>query len=453
MTNIASPVRPLALPLPQTLPHDPLPERPEARGAVRLGALVLLAFLLALASWSYWAPLTEAAMADGEIRAEGQRRTLSHLEGGIIARIHVREGDRVRAGQTLITLGDTGALADADALRHERWALLAQAARLEAEERDRAAVVFPAALLARTDSVSREAVAGQRRLFAIRRENLQNQRALFEARITQHRASIDALNGGIDAQRIQLSLLEQEEKAASHLLNQGLQRMPAVLALRRSIAMTRGGIASDTGNIAREAASIGEIEQTLRQIDSDFRQLAAEDRQRVDAKLAQNAERLRAAEDVLARRELRAPEAGRVFDLRYVTEGSVIERGAPILDIVPAGDRLVAEVKVQPTDIEMVHGGLTAQVRLTGLVQRNAPYLEGRVSFVAADVTQPNRGAGASYYRAQVTLDPESLKRLDGVDLVAGMPVQVMIKTGERSMFDYLSRPLVNSFNRAFHEP
>lgn len=432
---------------------DHLPGRPDASKAIRLGGLVVCGFIGAFSAWSYWVPLTEAAVAEGEIRVEGQRRTVSHYEGGIIAAIHVREGETVRAGQKLMTLGDASALADVDALRHESWALLAQATRLEAEMAGLSEVKFPQVLQEQTGTVARQAMAGQQRLFEIRRENLANQLALFNAQIAQHRANITALNGTVAAQRTQLSLLEEEERSASQLLERGLQRAPQVLALRRGVAMTRGTIVSEEGNIAREIAAIGEVEQSMLQAKSSFMQLSAEERQSTAAKLALNAERLRAAEDVLSRMEILAPEAGRVFDLRYVTQGAAIERGAPILDIVPADDRLVAEVKVQPADIDTVHVGLTAEIRLTGLTQRNTQYLQGEVSFVAADVSQAERSTDTSHYRAQVTLDPETLDDLGGVELLAGMPVQVMIKTGDRSLFAYLTQPLLLSFNRAFREP
>jgi len=453
MMNSAPPNARNGRPVSQFAVEDTLPERPDAAGASKVGGVVLLAFFGLLAGWSYWAPLTEAAVAEGEIRVEGQRRTVSHLEGGIIAAIHVREGDTVRAGQKLMTLGSAATLADAEALRQENWALLAQIARLAAEMTGLENVVFPQALAEQAHPVAREAMAGQERLFEIRRENLGNQIALFEARIAQHRANIGALTSTLAAQRIQLALLEEEETNATRLFDQGLQRAPQVLALRRAVAMTRGTVASEEGNIARESASIGEIEQSMRQAVSNFMQLAAEERQSTEAKLALNAERLRAAEDVLSRMDVLAPEAGRVFDLRYVTKGAAVEPGAPLLDIVPTGDRLVAEVKVQPADIDTVHVGLTAEIRLTGLTQRDAPYLQGQVSFVAADVTQPERTTDASHYRAQVALERETLESLGDVRLVAGMPVQVMIKTGERSLFAYLTQPLLNSFNRAFREP
>lgn len=442
-----------AQPVPYFVFDAPPPETPDASKAIRFGGVVFLSFFGFFAAWSYWAPLTEAAVAEGEIRVEGQRRTVSHFEGGIIAAIHVREGETVQAGQRLMTLGDSSALADVEALRHENWALMAQAGRLEAEMAGLTQVTFPVALVSQSHSVAQEAMAGQQRLLEIRRENLANQLALFEARIGQHRANIDALKGTVAAQRIQLSLLQKEERNASQLRDQGLQRLPQVLALRRGVAMTEGTIVSEQGNIARESASIGEVEQSMLQAKSNFMKLAAEERQSTEAKLALNAERLRAAEDVLSRLEIRAPETGRVFDLRYVTEGAAVERGAPILDIVPTSDRLVAEVKLQPSDVDTVQVGLTAEIRLTGLTQRNAPYLQGQVSFIAADVTQGVRAADTSHYRAQVTFDQGAIEQLDKVELRAGMPVQVMIKTGERSLFAYLTQPLLSSFNRAFREP
>ena len=162
-------------------------------------------------------------------------------------------------------------------------------------------------------------------------------------------------------------------------------------------------------------------------------------------------ERLRAAHDVALRRDILAPEDGTVLNLRLFNIGAVVRPGDPVLDLVPSHDRLVAEVNVQPFDIDVVHVGLQAEVRLPAFKQRLVPYLHGHVTFVAQDVTMDDR-TRATYYRAQILIDPEQLARLPGVHLVPGMPVEAMIQIGERSFMRYITQPIRDSFTRAFRE-
>lgn len=432
----------------------PIPEsppRPRTRGTILFGFAAMAVFFGAFAAWSAFAPLSEAAIAPGMIKVEGTRRTVQHLEGGIVREILVRDGDRVRAGQPLLRLDDIRAGADLETLRSQRWALLAQDARLQAELDDARAIAFPAELRSAAEPRAQDAMDGQRAVFEARRASLVSQVSVQEARIGQQEAIIAGATGQIRAQRQQLELIRQEEEMTRTLVQQGLQRLPTLLALQRTAAALEGQGEDLRGQIDRAGQVIAEARNTIASIVSQRRQEVAAEQREARTRLAEVEERLRAAEDVAVRRDILAPEDGTVLNLRLFTIGAVVRPGDPVLDLVPAQDRLVAEVNVQPGDIDVVHAGLQAEVRLPAFKQRLVPYLHGHVTFVAQDVTVDDR-TRSSYYRVHILIDQDQLERLPGVQLVPGMPVEAMIQIGERSFLRYITQPIVDSFTRAFRE-
>ncbi|MBP0463235.1 HlyD family type I secretion periplasmic adaptor subunit [Roseomonas sp. PWR1] len=439
-------------PVQLTLPRVPeTPQRPGTRGTVLFGFLAMVVFFGAFAAWSIFAPLTEAAIAPGMIKVEGTRRTIQHLEGGIVREILVRDGDRVVAGQTLMRLDDIRAGTDLEALRSQRWSFMAQDARLAAELDDRADIAFPADILAAEEPRAMDAMAGQRAVFEARRASLVSQVAVQEARIGQQEAMIAGATGQLRAQRAQLELIRREEEITRGLVQQGLQRLPTLLALQRSAAALEGQGEELQGQMERAQQTIAEARNTIAGIVSQRRQEAAAERRDIRTRLAEVEERIRAAQDVAQRRDIVAPEAGTVLNLRLFNLGAVVRPGDPVMDLVPVQDRLIAEVTVQPFDIDVVHVGLQAEVRLPAFKQRLVPYLHGHVTFVAQDVTIDERSR-ASYYRVHILIDAEQLDRLQGVQLVPGMPVEAMIQIGERSFLRYMTQPIVDSFARAFRE-
>lgn len=447
------------VPRPERLPAVELtvPQAPEAashprtRGTVLFGFAAIGLFFGAFAAWSALAPLSEAAIAPGMIKVEGTRRTIQHLEGGIVREIMVRDGDRVQAGQVLVRLDDIRAGADFETLRSQRWSFLAQDARLTAELEDRTEVSFPADLRAATEPRAMDAMAGQRAVFDARRAALISQVAVHEARIGQQDAIIAGATGQLRAQRLQLDLIRREEEITRGLVRQGLQRLPTLLALQRTAAALEGQGEDLQGQLDRAAQAIAEARSTIASIVGQRRQEVAAEQREIRTRLAEVEERLRAAQDVAVRRDIMAPEDGTVLNLRLFNIGAVVRPGDPVLDLVPSNDRLVAEVNVQPFDIDVVHVGLQAEVRLPAFKQRLVPYLHGHVTFVAQDVTIDER-TRMSYYRAHILIDAEQMARLENVQLVPGMPVEAMIQIGERSFLRYVTQPIRDSFTRAFRE-
>jgi len=432
----------------------PVPEvaaRPRTRGTILFGFVAIALFFGAFVAWSILAPLSEAAIAPGMIKVEGTRRTVQHLEGGIVREILVRDGDRVQPGQVLVRLDDIRAGADLETLRSQRWSLMAQDARLAAELAGAADITFPEVLAASGEPRAADATAGQRAVFEARRASLVSQVSVQEARIGQQEAVIAAATGQLRAQQQQLQLIRDEEEITRGLVRQGLQRLPTLLALQRSAAALEGQGEELRGQVERATQAIAEARGSIASILDQRRQEAAAEQRDIRTRLAEVEERLRAAQDVAVRRDIIAPEEGTVLNLRLFTIGAVVRPGDPVLDLVPSQDRLIAEVNVQPFDIDVVHVGLQAEVRLPAFRQRLIPFLHGHVTFVAQDVTIDER-TRQSHYRVNITIDADQLARAEGVQLVPGMPVEAMIQIGERSFLRYITQPIRDSFTRAFRE-
>ncbi|MBL6455938.1 HlyD family type I secretion periplasmic adaptor subunit [Belnapia sp. T6] len=434
-------------------PFDPLLDAPapRTRGVMAVGLLVFLVFVVGGLAWAVFAPLAEASIAPGTIRVEGTRRTIQHLEGGIVREIAARDGDKVQKGQVLMRLDDIQADASLETLRAQRWALMAQDARLNAELTQAREITFPAELLQAANARALDSVAGQRALFEARTASLNSQVQVFQARIDQQQAVIAGARGQLSSTRRQLALIKQEEEMTRGLVNQGLQRLPQLLALQRSFAGLEGSIEDLNGQIDRANGAIAEARKQIQQTVEQRMQDNSQELRDVRGKLAEAEEKLRAAADVVTRRDIVAPEDGTIVNLRIFTLGAVVKPGDPVMDLVPEHDRLVAEVNVQPNDIDVVYPGLRAEVRLPAFKQRLVPYMHGQVTWVAADVTT-NDQTRQQYYRAFVLIDQEQLASLPNVFLTPGMPVEAHIQIGERSFFRYITQPIRDSFHRAFRE-
>lgn len=415
------------------------------------GLVVTLGLFGGFTAWTVMAPLAEATVAPGVIAVEGTRRTVQHLEGGVVRAILVREGDRVRAGQMLVRLDDVMAGTTREALRAQHVALTAQAARLAAEGTGAGALTFPVALQGSGNPRAQEAMAGQTTLFTARRAALDSQLSVMTSREGQSQATIDAARGQIRAAERQRELILQEEAMRQRLVSQGLSRLPELLAVQRGRAGIEGSIEELQGQIARAESALAEIRGQAQSLLDQRQQEVGTEAREVAGRLAEVEERLLAADDVAERRDILAPEDGTVLNLRIATIGGVLRAGDPVLDLVPANDRLVAEVYIQPTDIDAVRTGLMAEVRLPAFRQNLMPYLAGEVIFVAADVTTDPQ-TRATHYRAQILLHPATMDSMPGVFLTPGMPVEAHVMIGTRSFWRYFTQPLRESMRRAFME-
>ncbi len=422
------------------------------RGVTRTGNLLVGCFVLGLGIWSIFASLESAAIAFGTVESESSRKTIQHLEGGIIRKILVADGDVVRAGQILISLEDTKARAEVQSLQGQLWDAMAREARLQAEQHGHERVSFPAKLeMMQNENPSVAAVlAAQQSIFETRRQVFQSQAAVNREKRSQVEKEIEGLRAQESAATRRVEIVREEAATVAILLSKGLERRPRLLNLERETADIEGRRGEIVAQISRAEQVINESQVTLLKLESDRQNEIAQSIREAQNQIFQIRERLQGAEDQLLRTAVRAPEDGVVTELRIHTLGGVIGAGAPLMDLVPRQDRLIVTARVRPEDIDVVRSGLSADVNLLPYNQRRVPPLQGTVTHVSADRLVDKR-TDQPYYAARIRVHP-LIAGINGVQIVPGMPAQVFIKTGSGTVALYALRPLLDSFNNAFRE-
>jgi membrane fusion protein, type I secretion system len=430
---------------------------PPTRGVVLLGLISMAIFIGGFSAWSLFAPLAEAAIAEGVISVEGEHRVIANQEGGTVQELLVHDGDRVRAGQVLMRINDVQASATAETAKAQRWTLLAQLARLDSETAGDSKIRFQPELLAAAGgrgidaARAANAMSVQRALFEARTVGLNSQIAVLQDRIDQQLAVISSAEQQQRATQQQLDLIQREVDVKQTLLSKGLARLSEVIDLQRSQAALNGTLGDLAGQIQRARATIAESRSSMRQTRDQRLQDVSDDRRDARSKLNDTEDNLRAAQDVAVRRDVVAPEDGTILGMRVFNVGAVVKPGDTVMELVPSRDRLVAQVNLSPNDIDVVYPGLNALIRLPAFKQRLVPSLDGRVIFVASDVTTDEK-TKTDYYRVQILVDRDQLDHLPNVHLTPGMPVEASVQLGERSFFHYITQPIRDSFHRAFSE-
>ena len=420
------------------------------RTAVLLGFATIFLFFGGFMGWAAVAPLDSASIAPGVVKVETDRKTVQHLEGGIVREINVREGDHVRAGEVLIRLDDTQPRASLDLLHVRMMAAIALDARLVAERDGRHIVTRPIRLRnGADDATAGEIIDAQIRIFDARRKTMSNQIAILEQRIAQFAEEINGLNGQIGAEERQIALLDQEIKSMAELVAKGIAPRPPYLELQRRQAELEGMRSQNLARVAQVRQSIGETRLQIAGLRTARTDEVVQQLRDTQAEQFDLAERIRSARDILRRTEIRAPIDGKIVALKVHTPGGVIGPGEPLLDLVPSDDRLVIDARVDPRDIDVVHAGLRALVRLTAFNQRNLPPLEGIVTSVSADRLSDER-TGQAYYLVRV--EPDEILEQAHVAIQPGMQAEVMIVTGTRTALESFLNPISRSLNRAFRE-
>lgn len=428
--------------------NDPANIRP----VVVAGFTVIALFFGLFGAWAALAPIDSAAIAPGTVIVETSRKTIQHLEGGIIAEILVHEGDRVETDDILVRLDDTTVRASRDLLVGRLIEALTREARLLAEREDADIIAFPEVELRSLDSDLIEAsVAGQIGILESRRAAMDKSEAVLLQRIAQLNEQILGLGGEIKSEDRQIELLEMELADVRDLVEKGLARRPRLLALERGLAQIEGSRSRNRSAIASSRQAIGETKLRISEQQFVHRSEVLEDLRETQSGLSDVRERLLSADSVLARTLIRSTLEGTVVDLRVHTTGGVIRPGEAILDIVPRNDRLVIEARIDPQDIDVVAPGLLAHIRLTALSRRNDVPLAGTLTSVSADLLQDPQ-TGAVYYLGRVELDPDQDALLNGLILYPGMQAEVMIVTGDNTPLDYLLRPITRSLRRAMRD-
>ena len=420
----------------------------------RLGLFLVIAIFGGLGSWAALAPLSSAALAPGQITVENYRKTIQHLEGGIVDQILVRDGDLVKKDQVLLTLSDTQYRAQLEVLRGQYLITLAREARLVALRDGAAQISFaPDLLKARGDARAEDAMRVQSQTFQARRQAHENEISLYQKQIAQLKAKLR----GLEAQKTSRDLLvrsfEAELRDYQKLLEQGYTEKQTVRDLERRYADSVGNSGELQSNLAAAALQINETELKILQLKKELQREVIQELAEVQATLFELHEKIHALTKTVERTVIRAPEPGKVLGLRVHTLGGVIAPGNPILEIVPQNETLLIEARVSPMDIDRVRAGQSAEVRFSVFKSKDLPRIEGQVTGLSADILTSEDGQNA-YYLARVAVNTEGLDILarQKLELLPGMPAEVLINTGKRTLFQYLADPLSDSFSHALIE-
>jgi HlyD family secretion protein len=426
------------------------------RRSIRLHVIVGLAVVTLLAgglgTWASTQEISGALIAPGQIVVESNVKKVQHPTGGVVGEVRAHDGDVVKAGDIVVRLDDTVTKASLAIVTKSLDALMARAARLEAEQRGLDGIVFPQELLERTnDPDVYNLMKSEIKLFDVRVNGRAGQKAQFRERITQLNEEIAGLLAQEKAKDQEIALVEKELDGVRQLYDQHLVQISRLTTLERDAARLNGERAQYVASRAQAKGKIAETELQIIQVDKDVVSEVSKDLREAKDKIGEFVERKVTAEDQLRRIDIRAPQDGVVEQSNVHTVGGVITAGDTIMLIVPQTDDLQVEAKVNPHDIDKLQVGQKTLLRLSAFNQRTTPELNGVVSRVSPDVTTEQR-TGQSYYTIRVSMPPEEIARLGDVRLIPGMPVEAFVQTGDRTMLSYLMKPLHDQLMRAFRE-
>jgi len=422
------------------------------KGPISSGLIIAALFVGGFGIWGATVPISGAAVASGIVAASGLNQTVDHLEGGLIAEILVAEGQRIKANEPILRLDATRVKSERDRVSNQLLGIEAKIIRARAERDGMETLEFPQLLLDKARELGKS-------------DDLRQQQKEFENRLSRHKSELSVLEqrkqatkdeiAGLEVQKdsetTKLAVIRDELEQKRKLLERGLTPRSQFNALQRAEADSEGRIGALQATIAQRKTSLLEIDkQALRQVASRLEDASGEVNA---AQLQVNdlTEQLLSREDVLSRLVIRAPVDGVVVKLNKNTVGSVVRPGETVVEILPTSSDLIIEARVPPQDIDVVRPGQGANVRFVALNTRTTPEVPASVTYVSADrLVDPD--TRAPYYLARLQLDGELPEPLTRDQIYPGMPVDAFIGTGERTFFEYLARPILDSFNKAFRE-
>jgi len=423
---------------------------PSLRSLVLAGVAAIGVGFGGFGAWAVTARLDNAAVASGIVAVDSKRKTVSHLEGGILKTLLKAEGERVAKDEPLLQLEDARARAELLQLQAKRVGLEAKLARLRAEQTSAKEVDFPDDIERGETPITRSVLRAERTLFKSRAEFLDGKIQIQQRVIEQNKAEADALAAQIDATQRQRELIDDEVKILADLYEKRYAKRSQLVELqtKQSELAGRGGEFAARKAKAEQAVAGANLE--ILSISLERQSEIAGDIQEAQLMLSEVTERIVQAQDVLRRLVVISPQEGIVANIRMRTAGSVIAAGEAILDIVPEHEPLIVEAKVDPRDIDVVRVGALTRVRLSAFNTRLLPPLEAKVTYVAPDQLVDEK-TGIPYFVVRAEINPDSLRDYK-VTMHAGMTAEVFIVNGARRAVDYLFAPFTDSFNRAFRE-
>lgn len=429
-------------------PSDDMPT--SDRGIRRVGMTIVLVTFGLFGTWAAIAPLGNAVYGTGVVTVQSYRKTVQHLEGGIVKELRARDGDTVHKGDPLIILDDGQLSSEYESTRNQLITARAKEARLRAERDD-----LPAIPALKIDGVesdrAREAIDGEAQVFRSRHDARLGEISVQQERIGQLKQQIIGLNDMIGTKVNLEKSYTREITELKDLLRQGFVDNQRLLEQERKLDMLKSEVADHQSTITKTRLQINETEMQIVQTNQKFSSDVAKDLSDVQAQVFDLQEKASALKDRLSRIVIRAPEDGMVLDMKVHTIGGVVSAGTPLLDIVPESSDLVVEAHVSTNDIDRITLGKLTDVRFSAFNSATTPVIQGQVTRISADrLTDEKSGEG--YYLVRVKITDEGLKRLGDRKLQPGMPAEVLINAGERTMLQYLLKPARNMFAKSMIE-
>jgi HlyD family secretion protein len=415
------------------------------------GASALLLFGGTIGLWAAVSPLSGAVVAPGQFVVDTNVKKIQHQTGGIVAVLHVREGQSVKAGDLVLQLDETLTRANLQVIIKQLDEIMARQARLEAERNGGNMVLVPELQARMSNAEVVKSVADEARLLETRRSQREGQRQQLNKRIEQLEEEMSGINAQVVSRDQQVKLLGRELDGLRDLFKRNLVPMTRIMPLEREAANMLGQKGQLVAQKAQSEGKISEIRIQLLQLDIDMQTETGKELRELQAKSAELLERKVAAEDQLKRVDMRSPIDGYVHQLNIHTVGGVISPAEPAMLIVPLNEELQIEARVLPNDIDQIHFGQKAVVKVQAGNQRTTPEIAGTVSRIAADVTREQQ-TGMVYYLVRLSLPMAEVVKLGDLKIMSGMQAESYIQTTQRTPFEYLMKPLTDQFNRAFRE-
>lgn len=424
----------------------------DATAHTRLGWWIVLAGIGGFFLWAMWAPLDKGVPASGTVMVSSNRKVVQHQTGGTVEDILVKEGDRVKAGQVLVRMNDVQAKAAAEMTRVQYFAARAAEARLIAERDGKRSVTFPPELEgARKDPRLEANIALQFQLFSSRQLAIQNELAALEESIAGLKAQVRGLEEARDTQKTQQKILKEQLDDMRELAKEGYVARNRLYDLERTYAQINGSISENLGNIGRTQRQISELSLRRIQRQQEYQKEVRTQLAEVQKEAEALANRLRSLDFELANTQVKAPVDGTVVGMTVFTRGGVVSPGFRMMDVVPSGDPLVVEAQVPVHLIDKVHKDLNVELIFSAFNQNKTPHVPASITQVSADRFVDEK-TGMPYYKIEAQVTPEGKTMLANLQVRPGMPVEVFIKTGERTLMSYLMKPLFDRATTALSE-
>jgi len=420
-----------------------------AKKPIMLGILITAALFLFFGLWAGFAKIESAAIAPGYVKPNSNKKTIQHLEGGIIEKILVAEGEKVKAGQPLIKLDQTSTKANLALFKKEMAYLQIKKIRLETERDGLEKPIFN--IKSDYKTVSDEIIEGEKKLFAIRKKSLEDKIKALNKKTIQLQKQIIGFKVQKNAASEQIELIEDEMWSVEKLFKKKMISKSRLIALKKEAAESKGDEGEYIANIAKAEQGINEIKLEIINLKNERENEITDQLQDAGKKIADLREKIIAAADALNRTTVIAPQDGIITGLNFHTKGGVIPPGADITDIVPQDDELIIEAKIDPKDIDVVYAGLKARVRLLAYKTKKVPILSGTVQNVSAD-RFTDKLTGAAYFLAKIKVNQKELLQLKDVKLYPGMPGECYVILGSRTFLQYFLSPITDTMRKSLKE-